>query len=203
MTRAVLTLTALALTAGCATRAPETRFYTLDMRPTGGAVSERPIRVDRLLTAEPLAKRNILIQKSPTEVEYYALDEWAAGVAELVGKKLEAEFGEGDAAIAPLLLYGTVLDFEQVDRAGGADAHARIDIAVRTERASRYDPPLFERVYVAEVPMDRAGPKAAAEALSRAVEQIAALLVADLGSTDLGSTDLGSTDTQDVGEAIP
>jgi uncharacterized lipoprotein YmbA len=180
--RTALTLLAVAVLAGCATRAPETRYYTLDMQPSGDVDPQVAVKVDRLLTSEPLARRNLLIQTSPTEVEYYALDEWAAGVAELVTKKLEAEFGAPEPGERVLLLYGTVLDFEQVDRpGGGADAHARIELAVRAEGASRYESPLLERVYVAHVPLERAGPREAAEALSRAVERVAAAVASDIG----------------------
>ncbi len=169
----------LALAAGCAAaRAP--RYYKLDMRPSGAvAAGSVNLRIDRLRRAEPLARRNLLIQRTPTEVEYYALDEWAADLGEMVGQKLEAEFGVEDTGKPVLCLSGSILNFDQVDASAGAEAHIRLSLEFRAGDAGRYDTPLLKKTYEVLVPAARPTPGAVVEALSRGVERIAAQIAAD------------------------
>jgi len=166
------------LVAGCAS-APDPRYYTLDMRPSGAVQAEKNIRIDRLREAEPLARKDILIQRSPTEIEYYAVDQWAAALGELVSQKLEAELGPPEEGRATVVGTGTILDFGQVDVAGGAEASARLRIELRREDMGRYDEPLLTKTYAARLPAETPTPGAVVEALSRCLEKVAAEMASD------------------------
>ncbi|MCC6144251.1 MAG: membrane integrity-associated transporter subunit PqiC [Candidatus Hydrogenedentes bacterium] len=168
---------AVACAAGCVT-APGTRYYTLDMTR---AAQDSPVNlvVDRLQASEALTRKNILIKNTPTQVEYYAADEWAADVAEMITQKLESEFGPRAEGRPTLLLSGTVLAFEQVDASGGAQAHARLALELRTERGSRLDQPLLEKTYEVLLPAAAPQPNAVVVALGEGLEQIAAEIMAD------------------------
>lgn len=169
----------VALAAGCAT-APEPRYYTLDMHPSGGVSAAFDVQIDRLRESEPVARKNIMIQRSATEIEYYALDQWAASPGELVAQKLDAEFGEPRADADALSVTGTILDFGQVDTSGGADALVRLKLEFRKSGDSRYDAALFEKTYEARVASEAAKPSAVVVALSRCLEQIASAMAEDL-----------------------
>ena len=54
------------------------------------------VRVERLREVESLARKEILVQRTPTQIEYYAVDQWAAAPGELISQKLEAELGPID-----------------------------------------------------------------------------------------------------------
>lgn len=173
----------IAALAGCLS-APNYHYYTLDMRSSGEAASmPRPhsILVDRVRPAEALAPADIMIQKSPTEVEYYAGHQWVASLGQLVGEKLQVEFGPPDDSRENLLLQGEILAFEQVDRPGGADARVKLAISLRKEGSRRLDPPLLRKVYETSVSADAPRPAEIVRALSEAVEEIAVLIVRDAG----------------------
>jgi len=112
---------------GC-TSTPAPRYYTLDMTPSTQRELPCNIMVDRLRPAESLVRSDILIHKTPTQVEYYALDRWAASLGELVAHKLNAEFGPIDEQRETIFLTGEILAFEQVDVPGGAQAHINIEV---------------------------------------------------------------------------
>ena len=175
-TRVLVLMSVLA--AGCVST-PAPRYYTLDVEPSGGAHLDVNLEIGPLRASEALARRNILIKKSPTEIEYYALDQWAAALNEIVGQKLKAEFGPFVEGRKPLCISGAILNFEHVDVAGGVQAHARIELEFRAEDASRYDKPLIKKTYDAAVPAETGTAGAVVCALSRCVEKIAAEAAAD------------------------
>jgi len=92
--RQVAFILAVSLLAACAST-PEPHYYTLDMTPAQDPAAEHLERVERFTAAEPLARRNILIKKTPTQIEYYVGHQWAASPAGIVAEKLAAEFGAG------------------------------------------------------------------------------------------------------------
>jgi len=173
----IVVLTAI-VAAGCVST-PAPRYYTLDMTPSGGATLKLNVEIESLRASEALARRNILIKKSPTEIEYYALDQWAAALSEIVGQKLEAEFGPFVEGRETLCVVGSILNFDHVDVADGVQAHARIEIEFRPEDASRYDKPLLKKTYDAVVPVEAGTAGAVVCGLSRCVEKIAADAAAD------------------------
>ncbi|NIA13375.1 MAG: hypothetical protein GWP08_04785 [Nitrospiraceae bacterium] len=179
MKRAGIAMLAVLAFAGCVS-APGIRYYTLDMRASGQVAGAVNVRVERLREVESLARKEILIQRTPTQIEYYAVDEWAAAPGELIGQKLEAELGSVDEGAPVILTTGMILDFEQVDTANGADATVRLKLAFHREGESRYDRPLAEKVYEVTRTADSATPGAVVEALSRCLEDIAVQIAKDV-----------------------
>ena len=92
-----LTLLVAGLMAGCAS-APGPNLYTLNMAPSAEASSVVNITVGRLRVAEALQNKRILIKKSPTEIEYYAAAQWAAGLDELLAGALVVQAADRAAA---------------------------------------------------------------------------------------------------------
>ena len=168
----------LVLAAACASR-PDISYYTFDMDPSGRAEATVNLEVESIRTTEPLAKRQMLIQPSPTRVEYYAVDEWAGGLGELVAEKLRSEFGPGQEGRRTLSVSGTVLACEQVDGPAGAEARARMRVVLRDPTRRRYEDPLLVRTYQAVRAVEPSGPAALARALSACLEQIAADIADD------------------------
>ena len=173
---------AVALIPGCAS-APAPRFYTLDMTSSGGAASTVNIQVDRFRAAEPVARSEIMIATSPTEIEYYAADTWVANVGTLVAEKLQAEFGSPDPARETVILSGEILRFGQVDTAAGADAHVRIAVTAASPGSRRTDPPQLEKTYEVRAPAASSAAPDVVQALSVAVETVAAQIASDLAKT--------------------
>ena len=163
---------------GCVT-APAPRYFTLDMHPAGQAKAPVNIRVERLRESESIARKDILIQKNPTRIEYYAVDRWAAGLGEMIAQKFAVEWGTDEDSRATYVMSGTVLEFGQVDTPQGAEAHARMALEIRPNGTSRYEEPAFRKTYDVRRPAAAPTPPAVVEALSRCVEAIAAELAAD------------------------
>jgi len=175
---AILGSLAAALAGGCA-NSPEPRFYTLDMTPSGTATLDCNVEVERLRPHDALTRVDILVKKTPTQIEYYALDRWAASLSELVPEKLRAEFGDHDPARKTFIVSGEILAFEQVDRDSNAEAHVKLDLSLRDEGSSRYDAPLLRKRYEVSIPAVESHPAAVVEALSKGLETIAREIAAD------------------------
>lgn len=167
--------------AGCAS-VPDARYYTLDMTPSGEARPTVNLEVEGLRAADPLTRRQIMIQTSPTRVEYYAVDQWAGAVEALVTRKLRSELGPHEVGRRAMTVSGTLLECGQVDVAGGADALIQLRLTVRDPEQTEAGPPLLERIYGCRRRADAAHPKAVATALSRCLERIAAELAVDAGT---------------------
>lgn len=167
-----------ALAAGCAVTAPEVRYYTLDMKPSGGAVPAAcSIDIDRIKAADALTRGTILIKLSPTRAEYYASDQWLSRVDEQVTEKLKAEFGPPKEGRPTVVLNGLLVACEQIDLPDGAEGRVRLDVTF--SRAAPHALTLAKRSYEARERASSADPDAVVAALSRAVERIAASIAAD------------------------
>jgi uncharacterized lipoprotein YmbA len=166
------------LVAGCAST-PGPSLYTLNMTPSAQAGSPVNIAVGRLRVAEALQNKRILIKKSPTEIEYYAAAQWAAGLDELLAEKLEAEFGPADATRPSVVLSGSLLAFEQVDSPVGGEAHVRFEVEIRDEGASHYSKPKLSKIYDVRMPVPAATAGGVVEALSGGLETVARAIVVD------------------------
>lgn len=173
-----LALLVAGLMAGCAT-APGPNLYTLNMAPSAEAGSTVNIAVGRLRIAEALQNKRILIKKSPTEIEYYAAAQWAAGLDELLTEKLTVEFGPLDSGRTAYVLSGTLLAFEQVDLPGGGEGHVRLAIEIRREGTSYYSPAALAKTYDVRLPVTAPAAGAVVEALSACLEKVAREIVAD------------------------
>jgi len=164
--------------AGCAS-APETRYYTLDMQGGGRGVVPVRLEILPLDSIQPLSRGQILIQATPTEIEYYAADRWAAGIEELVARKLEVELVPSPDADRVLYVSGAILDFGQVDVEGGAEACATLRLSFYADRR-RETPAVLEKTYAARVAVAEPTAETVVGALSDAVERIASVIAADL-----------------------
>jgi len=162
--------------------APKINYYSLGMESSGEVRPTVNLKVERLRTTEALGRSQIMIRASATRVEYYAVDQWAGGIGELVQQKLAAEFGPAVEGRKTLRISGTVIACEQVDGPGGSEARVKLDIVVRNVDEARYQPPLLERTYEASLRVASPSAEAVAGALSRCVDQIAAEIAADVSS---------------------
>ncbi|GMW01073.1 MAG: hypothetical protein AMXMBFR84_22100 [Candidatus Hydrogenedentota bacterium] len=163
---------AVMIVVGCAST-PPTRLYTLDMTPTGLAKPECNIEVDHMRVHETLNRMDILILKSPTEVEYYASDDWAASLTELVSEKLKAEFGNPQEGRTTVLATGKVLAFGQNDTKEGPKGHVKIEMVYRTPEMDPYDPAIRKVTYETLLPVESDGPKGLVTTLTRGLEALA------------------------------
>jgi len=163
---------------GCAS-APDIDYFTLDMTPSGKTENRVNLVVGHFITTEALGRSQILIQASPTRIEYYAIDRWASGVGELVQRKLVAEFGPVVEGRRSFKITGRVLAFEQVDGTLSAEGRVILAVAIRDAEAMSYEEPLLAKTY--EVTRNAAGamPDAVVVELSRALEEIAAEIASD------------------------
>ena len=166
--------------AGCAS-APSMNYYTLDMRASGGATLAGRIEIARLRVAEPLEGRNILVQTSPTKIEYYAVDQWVAGLDDLVQEKLEAEWGDAEKeSPAQVVLEGIIQGFGQEDLPERTLAYLKLTAEFRSPNASRYDAPLLRKTYEFREPLAEDSAAGVVTTLSVCVEQLAAAMAADV-----------------------
>lgn len=173
-----LALLLTALAAGCAS-APNPNLYTLDMAPSAHAGSPVNITVGRLRIAEALQNKRILIKKSPTEIEYYAAAQWAAGLDELLAEKLSVEFGPAAPARTAYFISGTLLAFEQVDTPGGGEAHVKLHLEIRKEGTSYYSPAALAKDYDARVEVAEPTAGGIVASLSTCLEKVAREIVSD------------------------
>ncbi|MBI3119969.1 MAG: membrane integrity-associated transporter subunit PqiC [Candidatus Hydrogenedentes bacterium] len=176
--RTLLLLPFLLALAGCKS-APPTKYYTLNMETSGRAQTPVNVVVSRVQVGEALSRRDIMIKQSPTQVEYYATNQWAAGLDELVRQKLQEEFGVPREGRPGLVLIATLLACEQIDVPGGADARVKLTAELRREEASRYDAPLLTKIYEARKKADTERPADVVQALSDLIEKIAEEIAQD------------------------
>lgn len=171
----------VAVLAGCAS-APQYRYYTIDMGKS--AQIDAPVRVlgVNLRVNEALARPEILVRTSSTQIEYYALDRWASGLEEQIAEKLKTEFAGASADKPGCEISGRLMAFEQIDTAAGPEVRIKLDMEVDQRHAppAAQDAVYWQRLYTVSRPMSSSGAAAAVEALSRATEEIAAQLAADL-----------------------
>ena len=97
----------------------------------------------------------------------------------MVEQKLAVEFGPAGDGRRTLMVSGTVVAFEQVDSPSGPQAFVRLEIAIRDGGAKRYEAPLLEKTYEATRAADSNSVDAVVQALSRAIEAIAAEIADD------------------------
>ncbi len=167
---------------------PDINYFTLDMSPSGKVENALGFLVERFSTTESLSQSRILIQESPTRIEYYATDRWSSGIGELVQQKLAAELGPVAEGQRAFRVSGRVVAFEQVDGAAGAIGRTRLEVQIRDAQQKRYEEALLEKTYEATHAADAANADAVAVALSRATEAIAAEIAADVSRLEGSSS---------------
>lgn len=169
------------IAAGCASTPPPC-YYTLDMTPSGRVGAPIALDVKNLRPAEPLNRGQILIQAGPTRVEYYATEQWIAGLGDLVAEKLEAEFADPGQAERVFQVEGEITHFEQVDAPPGAEIYVRAELEFCEMFEDGAVGPVFARRYIVRAPAQAPNADAVVEALSEACEELAARMAADLKS---------------------
>ncbi len=169
----------LAVLAGCVSVA-ESNYFTLDMRSSGRVESSFALQDVRIRPGEAVSRAEIMIRTSPTQVEYYATERWAANLGEQLSEKLKSEFGQASSSSQGVRIEGTLLAFEQIDTESGADARVKLDIHISIPSREDESFTSFNRIYEAIVPADEATAPAVVRALSRGLESIAAELAEDL-----------------------
>jgi uncharacterized lipoprotein YmbA len=173
----------VALCALCAcASAPKIDYYTLGMESSGRVDPAVNLSVERLRTTEALGRSQIMVLASPTRIDYYATDQWAGSIGEMVQQKLAAEFGPPIDGRRTLVVSGKVLACEQVDRPGGVEARVKLEIVVRDADVPRYQPALLEKSYAANRAVAGSSLGLVVEGLSRCVEDIAAEIAADVSN---------------------
>ena len=170
----LLAMTCMSL--GCLST-PQTRYYTLDMNSSEHSETTVNIHIDRIRVAEPLARKEVLIKKSPTEIEYYVQDQWAANVSELVQEKLDEEFGLPQEGRQCVVLSGMVLAFEQKDIDGGAVGHVKLLMEFYKDR--RDGEPLLKKTYNKALPAASNNASGVVQAISECLEALAVNIAAD------------------------
>ncbi len=176
---------------GCVS-APKVSYYTLDMTPSGRGPHDVNVQVRDIQAVQGLNRPQIMIQTAPTEVDYYATADWVADVGELVRRKLAADLGPPVAGRPTVVVSGTLLDFEEVDRGDATAARATLHLVVRRADAA-FGPPLVDKVYEVTRTVGTRTPGAVVAVLSECVDAIAAELVADLGQVSLPASAGAST----------
>lgn len=167
----------VAMLTGCAS-APQYRYYTIDMQQVAQIQAPVPLDGVTIKVNEALARPEILVRTSSTQIEYYALDRWASGLEEQVAEKLKTEFAGASPSLPGILVRGTLMAFEQVDTPDGAEVRIKLDVHAYSASASQTID--VKKLYTASQPMEGLGAAAAVEALSRAMEAIAKELAVDL-----------------------
>jgi ABC-type uncharacterized transport system auxiliary subunit len=181
MMRAKLYLVVMSCVLCACASAPKIDYYTLGAESSGEVMPDVNIVVERFRTTEALGRSQILVAPSETRVEYYANDQWAGGVGELVQQKLAAEFGPPMAGRTTVRLSGTVLACEQVDTAAGANGRLKVFVTLRDPEQKRYRAPLLEKTYEASCPATQPTADAVVNALARCAERIAGEIAEDAG----------------------
>ena len=168
----------VALLTGCISTPPP-QYFTLNMNPSGRVQPAINFDIESVEVAEALQRESILIMASPTTIEYYASEQWVAGLHELIQRKLENEFGARRDAVPTLGMALSIFSFEQIDTDSGLQVCASIGVEMRQPRQSRYSEALFEKTYTVVKPAQGDTVNAVVEALSLCLEDIACEIVED------------------------
>ncbi|HOK09525.1 MAG TPA: ABC-type transport auxiliary lipoprotein family protein [Candidatus Hydrogenedens sp.] len=103
---------------GCIS-APPLHYYTLEWSLKHQQDTSQPLwlQVASIKLAEPLKRKEIMIRKSPVEIEYYSTHLWASSLEELLTHKINQSFMcENLSKNTPdVYLHIDVLNFEVVE----------------------------------------------------------------------------------------
>jgi len=137
------------------------------------------LKIETIEVAEALQRESILIMVAPTKAEYYASEQWVAGLHELVRQKLESELGPKREGLPTYGMSVTVRSLGQIDAPDGTQTQASLDIEVRPLHESRYKEPLFEKIHSVTKEVREPSIDKVVMTLSRCREEIAAEIAAD------------------------
>ena len=187
----------LLLVGGCLGRGDFTpmRYYSIDNLPVTVAPVVRswpvPLGV-RPFTAATRYRDRILYRLSPVEVGFYAYDRWVEPPEEMVTRVITAVLSASglfrqvvtvDTVQLPAwLLSGELIRFDEVRDTGGRRAECWLRVEVQQAHDERL---LWTDVLKATELLAAETPEALAQAMSRAVQQVAMRLLARLEQVDL------------------
>ncbi len=188
--RLLVLLLALGVSACTASPVPRDTFYRLETAVPARRFAQPPLpgvmEVDRVATEGVLAERAIAYQSGPGALQRYAYEFWADPPGEMVQDALARAFRSANAAgtvvtpdlrvVPAWIVRARLLRFEQEPAAG------RVAVTLRVAVLGADDSRLvLQRDYAAEAPTAGAGAGAAAVAMGRALSDVLARMVADLG----------------------
>jgi ABC-type uncharacterized transport system auxiliary subunit len=176
-------LTACLTSVGCGT-VHNIHYYSLgDASPSisAGSDTTKPlVRVERLTVAEPYAGRRLVYRPTPNEIAFWEFHQWAAPPARMITARLANRMGRSGLfrdvdcfpysyGEADLVLRGTVLAFEELDRGSEWYAHVKIFLELSNRRAG---PSVLwsKKIEVERKALERK-PKAMVNALSEALDE--------------------------------
>ena len=178
-----------AAAAGCAGRAPETRYYDLASAARRHAGDGPVLVIEALEADEPYDDDRIVYRESPFRVDYYHYHRWTASPGALVSRHLEraleasGRFGavlREPPAGAAYVLGGRLLALEEVD-VSRRRWIGRVALELHLRDAASGDVVWTRKLEETE-PVARQTPEGVARALSRALDRIARRLAPELGA---------------------
>lgn len=191
----LLFLGLLILSAACSCSSPpEVHYYVLNLRPptervasqkTGLVLGIQPFRIDPVY-----GDRRLVYRRSAYEVAYYHYHQWATPLDEqvtaLLGRYLKDSGLFGDVVVYPsrtaadLLLEGNIREFGEEDGPEGWLAVVDLDLKLRDARTDRL---VWDNRLRQQVPVRTKTPLGVVEALSRALEEVAAEIARSMRDT--------------------
>lgn len=183
---------ALLLVGGCLGRGDFTpiRYYSVDSLPVNVAPAARswPVPLGmRPFTAATRYRDRILYRISAVEVGFYQYDRWVEPPEEMVMRVMTTALGASglfrqvvavDVVQLPAwILSGELIRFDEVRDTGGRRAECWLRVEVHQAHDERL---LWADVLRATEPLAAETPEALAQAMNRAVQQVAASLIARL-----------------------
>jgi ABC-type uncharacterized transport system auxiliary subunit len=183
---------ALLLMGGCLGRGNLTpiRYYSVDSLPINVTPAARSWSVTlgvRPFTAATRYRDRMLYRLSAVEVGFYQYERWVEPPEEMVTRVLSTALGASGlfrqvvaADIIQLpawILSGELIRFDEVREAGGRRAECWVHVEVQQAHDERL---LWADVLKATEPLTAETPEAFAQAMSRAVQQVAISLISKL-----------------------
>ncbi len=192
----ILVMFALTGCLGLTGSAPPVRQYVLEYPPpraAGGAGVAEILKVGHFTAARHLAGTAMLYRQGPFRLDAYHDHRWRVAPAEMAADFLRRDLRHAglfravlsprDAEETRFLLEGVVEEFHEVEEAAGRKARlvatlALLDLSHR-EVTTRV---VFQKAYRGEARLKTEGAAGFAEAMSSAMAELSAQLIADIAS---------------------
>jgi ABC-type uncharacterized transport system auxiliary subunit len=199
MMRGFMMILAMVGLAGClgpTGSAPPVRQYVLEYpspRLADGAGVEEAIKVAHFTAARILAGPAMLIRQRPFRLEAYHEHRWRVAPAEMVEDLLRRDLRRAgvfravlsprDAEESRFILEGSVEEFLEAEEGAGRKAllgatFTLLDLS-RREVSGRV---VFQKTYRTQALLKTEGASGLAEAMSRAMAELSAQVIADIGA---------------------
>jgi ABC-type uncharacterized transport system auxiliary subunit len=170
------------------------RQYLLDYSPPAPAGLSRSgevIRVEMFSTAQAYGSTAMFYRPSAFELNSYSRERWRVTPGEMVTDFLLRDLRHSGAFKAVLsyddpeegrfTLTGTVVEFLEVDGAGGPVAHLSVDVTLLdTTQREITKRVVFQKTYTVEEALKDKSARSLAESMSRAMKKFSGELIADV-----------------------